>query len=311
MRSVKILTIESDLGAGRKGAKLGPQALLKQLRGKAKLPFSLAENIRLENQSPKQTDQTFEIAKHLDQIIAFYSSIYTECAGLLKSGGFPFVLSGDHSSAAAIIAALKDSNPEKRLGVIWIDAHADMHTPFTTPSGNMHGMPLAIALGITNEGRAKNTLSAEQRKAWKSLIEMGETTQTPKLQADNLVFISLRDYEQEEFDLLNELNIKFFNPNVIKELGIKTVADFTLEQLSGCDAVFVSFDADSLNPELSIGTGTPSPGGLSADEAAYLLQRFWNEPKTIAFEVTEINPLLDREKPMEELVASILEKALK
>jgi arginase len=137
---------------------------------------------------------------------------------------------------------------------------------------------------------------------------LGSKKISPKILPSDLVFIDLRDTEEDEDIILENKNISFYTPQKRTEIGIEQILEKTLEQLSHCDFIYVSFDVDSLDPNISIGTGTPVPNGMSENESVYLLKSLINHPKTVAFEITEINPLLDRENPMEEVVVRILEK---
>jgi arginase len=141
-----ILTVRSDVGAGVRGSDQGIDALLNLSR-----QSSLFERIETrESVVTFPEGFTSEYAKHIEQILHISETVCDDVCDSLLSGHFPIVLSGDHSSAAGTIAGIKKANPESRLGIIWVDAHADLHTPFTSFSGNMHGMPVAAALGVDN-----------------------------------------------------------------------------------------------------------------------------------------------------------------
>ena len=145
----KLITVESDFGAGKKGAALGPQALIDELR---KLKFSAIDiynYLRLApNELPPSTDTPY--GKNIENITSFQLKICENISETLRLNKIPFIISGDHSSANALISGIKDVYANSRIGVIWIDAHADLHSPYTSPSGNMHGMPLAVALAEDN-----------------------------------------------------------------------------------------------------------------------------------------------------------------
>lgn len=307
MNRVKTVSIESDFGAGKKGAKLGPRALLQKIRS-ANIPL-LKDSTNVNISIGDATENIlFPFSKNIDSILQIQNDSMFQIENVLAANEFPLILSGDHFNAVSAISAIKNHFPEKRLGVVWIDAHADLHSPYTTPSGNMHGMPLAAMLGIKKPENPRNDIDNQTMKLWDCLVELGEKKICPKIISKDLVIIDLRNYEDEEFALLNEKNIKFFTSEVIKEIGIETVVSLTLEQLSECNLIYVSFDVDSLDPEISIGTGTPAPGGLSIKEATYILKNLVHHSKTVALEITEINPLLDRENPMEDIALELLKK---
>jgi len=303
VKNVKIVTIESDFGAGKKGAKLGPQALLKEL------PIDLLKNIPVEvvNTSEQPLNNESVFALNIDAVLYSENKAIAAIENIFIEGNIPFIISGDHSNGLAAISAYKNCFPENRLGVIWIDAHADLHTPYTSPSGNLHGMPLAAALGLTDQLNTKNNVDKETISKWKEMIELGSKSISPKLLPTDLVFIDLRDLEVEEINGLAVLNIKHYTPINRKTLGIKNIIEDTIQHLSHCNQILVSFDVDSLDPNISSGTGTPVPDGLTKEDAIELLSAFLKLPNLCAFEITEINPILDRFKPMEIEAASIIE----
>ncbi len=307
MRSVEIISIESDFGAGKKGAKLGPQALIRLINQQNIKQISHANNLRIvADDLEENTAHPFN--KNIESIFEVQQLAVDAIEKTLSKNLFPFILSGDHSNGCAGISAIKNFHSDKRIGVIWIDAHADLHSPFSTPSGNMHGMPLAAALGTNDLIEEANEVDAESIVVWQQLMHLGSKKISPKILPTDLVFIDLRDTEEDEEILLSNKNISYYTPQLRTEIGIEQILVNTLAHLKDCDLIYVSFDVDSLDPNISIGTGTPVPNGMSESEAVYLLKNLINHPKTVAFEITEINPLLDREKPMEEVAARILAK---
>ncbi len=302
MKNVKIITIESDFGAGKKGAKLGPQALLKEL------PNSFTENIPIERIEPIELEEseTGEFAIHIESILNIEKRAIQAVEAAIDASQTPWIISGDHSNGLVGISAYKNKFPENRLGVIWIDAHADLHSPFTSPSGNMHGMPLAAALGLQSNTNSKNKVDRSTQSLWKEMLHLGSNKICPKLLPSDLVFIDIRDLEVEEIAILENQSIKHFTPQNRKEIGIQKIIEDTLQHLSHCHHILVSFDVDSLDPSISCGTGTPVHGGLSKEEAIELLKNFLAVPNLFAFEITEINPLLDRIHPMEKEAAEIV-----
>jgi arginase len=218
-----------------------------------------------------------------------YRRISAVVAETLDDGQFPFVLSGDHSNAGGTIAGIKQAFPLARLGVVWIDAHADMHSPYTSPSGNMHGMPLATALGEDNLECKINDPSPVTRDSW---IKLKGHQQ--RVRPEDIAFIGLRSTEQPEDYLIEKYGMAVYRVAKVRELGIARVVAQVLEQLKDCDMVYVSFDVDSMDPSISVGTGTPVPGGFDESEAKQLLELFADAPPVRCMEFTEINPLLDK-----------------
>ncbi len=302
MKNVKIITIESDFGAGKKGAKLGPQALLKEI------PTTYIENLPLERIVPNEQEESHmgEFAIHIESILSIEKLALQAVETAIDASQTPWIISGDHSNGLVAISAYKNKFPENRLGVIWIDAHADLHSPYTSPSGNMHGMPLAAALGLQSNTENKNKVDRVTQLLWKEMTQLGAKKICPKLLPSDLVFIDIRDLETEEIALLENHSIKHFTPQNRKEIGLQKIIEDTLQHLSHCHHIIVSFDVDSLDPSISCGTGTPVHGGLLKEEAITLLKNFLAIPNLFAFEITEINPLLDRIHPMEKEAAEIV-----
>lgn len=307
-KDINVITIESDFGAGKKGAKLGPQATLKQLQVIGNQKVTAAKLFRVQAEG-LNSDNLPPFSKNIESILDVHQRALIALDTVLKEDKFPFVISGDHSNGAAVISAIKNHFSDKRLGVIWIDAHADLHSPFTTPSGNMHGMPLAVTLGVEDGlDDEDNQVSEKEMRLWQQLITLGDKKITPKILPSDIVFIDLRDFEEEEELIINNMGIKYFTPEIRKSIGIESVLNQSIDHLKTCDLIYVSFDVDSLDPEISIGTGTPVPNGLSINEATYLLSNLLENDKIVGLEFTEINPLLDRDKPMEVVAADLINK---
>lgn len=310
-RKIKIIEVTSELGAGTRGASLGPDAIRYAELNDNKNTINSYNTTRVSDEnSVLRKNKTYKYAKCIDSIEKVLGDIAVEVENTLSAGDFPVVISGDHSNAAGTIAGIKNKYADKKIGVIWIDAHADMHTPYTTPSGNVHGMPLAASLAIDNKGRTINNVSEEAKQHWENIKITGSKKITPKITPEDIVFIDIRDLEKQEWDALKELNIKYFEPSDRKELGIEAIAKETLEYLSKHDIIYISFDVDSMDPSVSVGTGTSVPDGLSLNEAKTLLNILLQDPKTTVFEITEVNPLLDTENKMAKAVVEILEEVL-
>jgi arginase len=309
MRNLKIIEVRSEIGAGTRGASLGVDAIKV-----AALDFmsSLFVNIASEK-IPDENNLLYEpvespYAKRIKGIYTMYERISQSVAETIRSGLFPIVLAGDHSTAGGTIAGIKIAKPKGRLGVIWIDAHADMHTPYTTPSGNMHGMPLAASLGKDNEENKNHNIDAATVEWWNKLKNIGKIN--PKIYPEDIVFIALRDYEKEEEALLKKYNIKVIPVQEVRKKGVENVVRQTLLHLSNCDDIYVSFDVDSLDSSISRGTGTPVSNGLKEREAEDLMASFMQNHKICCFEITEVNPTLDKENLMAEIAFNILQRSV-
>jgi arginase len=199
--------------------------------------------------------------------------------------------------------------PIQPLGVIWIDAHADLHTPFTTPSGNMHGMPLAVSLAEDNIENKVNDLDYETIDLWEMLKNVGGIA--PKVEYRDLLFMTLRDFEEQEAYLIKKHKVKVLSTTEIRKTGITKICREAMKYLSHCDKIYISFDVDCLDPSVSRGTGTPVKGGLNEREAADIILDFVQNERVCCLEFTEVNPTLDSENVMAETVFEILQKVVR
>ena len=309
MRNIKIIEVKSEIGAGTRGASLGVDALkIAALDFMSNFFVNFpVEAVQTENELLYEPVQS-PYAKRIKGVHTMYERVSQSVCDTLKSGLFPIVLAGDHSTAGGTIAGIRMGKPKNKLGVIWIDAHADLHTPFTSPSGNMHGMPLATALAEDNIESAMHHPDAQTLDYWNKLKNIGKIQ--PKLNAQDIVFIALRDYEKEEEHLLRKHNIKVITVQEVRRKGVENVVRQTLLHLTHCDDIYVSFDVDSLDSSISRGTGTPVSNGLKEREAEDLIASFVQNHKICCFEVTEVNPTLDKENLMAEIAFNILQRAV-
>lgn len=301
----KLITAESDFGAGKQGAAKGPLALINELRS---LDFNHIDTYNYILMEPRVGNDRTETpyGKNIETITEFQNNVWRSISEILQLGKIPFILSGDHSSANALISGVKDFYANSRIGVIWIDAHADLHSPYTTPSGNIHGMPIAALMGHDHREMARNEPKEITKKLWEDMKRLGRRRIVPKLQPQDLVFIALRSTEVEEEKIIAKENIKTFRPDDIRQLGIEKVLENTLSHLRNCEYIYVSFDVDSLDSSISVGTGTPVEDGLSLDQAQYLLKSLLQVKNLAGFEITEVNPDLDTERPMHKIIAQLI-----
>jgi arginase len=309
MKNIKLIEVPSEIGAGTRGASLGIDAIKI-----AALDFMSnffvhfpSEKLETENRLLFEPIQS-PYAKRINGVINMYEKVSKAVCDCIRSNFFPVIISGDHSSAGGTIAGLKMAKPKSKLGVIWIDAHADLHTPYTTPSGNMHGMPLATAIAEDNEEMAVHQLDEKTFKAWEQLKNIGKIA--PKVLPEDIVFISLRDFEKEEKHLIDKYEIKVINTNEIRRKGPENVVRSALRYLSDCTDIYVSFDVDCLDSSISKGTGTPVGNGLREREAEDLVSKFMQNRKVCCFEITEVNPTLDKENLMAEIAFNILQRSV-
>lgn len=293
MRCVKLIEVKSEVGAGTRGASMGIDALHIASYKKLDDFFCLypIEQVPVSNASLCRAT-TFTYAKRIDAILENLNQTCGIIAKNLQNKYFPLVLSGDHSNAAATIAAIKKTFPDKKLGVVWIDAHADLHSPFTSPSGNMHGMPLAMALAEDNLENQVNQVDTITQSFWNKIKNLGYTG--AKILPENLVFVAVRDTEAQEDALLKKYQIPNYTVSQIRQREIESIVQEILEEkLASCDLIYISFDVDSLDASISLGTGTPVANGLSIEEATLLNELLVRDERVCAWEMVEINPALD------------------
>lgn len=307
MRKITLIENGSELGAGTRGASLGVKAV-KMAGFKREIPaFRSVSWDKIENLNDKILFRPilYPFAIKIDAMVEMYGRIAAKIQETLQAGHFPFILSGDHSNAGGTIAGIKLAHPDKRIGVIWIDAHADIHSPYTTPSGNLHGMPVATALGLDKPESPVNQPDTETCVSWDKLCNLGGIR--PKIQPEDIVYFQIRDLEPEEWNVIHQKNIRFFQPDDLRTKGIAALASEALRHLQACDLIYVSFDVDSMDPSVSEGTGTTAPDGLSASQALELLSLLWAEPRLACLEITEVNPLLDTRNKMAETVVDFID----
>ena len=308
MREIKIIEVKSELGAGTRGASLGVDAIKIAALDYGSRYFKQYNSIEVPNENHLLLESTgSQYAKRISGVLTVIERVAEEISKTLNHKEFPIVLSGDHSSAAGTISGIKKTYPKSRLGVIWIDAHADIHSPYTTPSGNLHGMPMAMVLDEDNIESKLNAVDQETVNYWYQLKNIGNIS--PKIQYRDLVYISIRDTEPAEDFLLKKNNVKTFSPAEIRKRGVERVAIDALQYLDECDLIYVSFDVDSIDASISRGTGTPVANGITEREAGNLVARLMTSEKVCCFEIVEVNPTLDRENLMAENAFEILVRA--
>ncbi len=310
MKELKIIEVKSEIGAGTRGASLGVEAMKIASLDMNSDFFKQYESVEVENVNELLFDGAkHAYAKFIDGVMIMEERVCLEVYETIFDEFFPIIVAGDHSTAYGTIAGIKKAHPKIRLGVIWIDAHADIHTPFTTPSGNMHGMALSMACGIDNLECKVNDPRGETLEYWEQLKNVGMPG--PKIYPEDIVYIAVRDLEKPENYILNKYNINFIETEDVKKQGPATVARKALEMLDHCDMIYVSFDVDSIDSRVSTGTGTPVPNGLTVEEAKILNLELAKDPKVCAWEIVEVNPTLDTENRMAESAFEILEATAK
>lgn len=293
-KPVQIIGIPMDLGQSQRGVDLGPGAV--RYAHIAQRLRAIGYAVEDYGNIPVPVRESFPGeggAYFLPAIIEACRTAYELGHAAIASGKLPVFLGGDHSIALGTVGGVSHEGP---VGLVWIDAHADFNTFETSPSGNIHGMPLAALCG----------LGAPE------LAELGRPG--PKVAAQDVVLIGLRDLDHGERTLLRESGVGLFTMRDIDERGIAAVAREALERLRNCTRLHVSLDMDSLDPTEAPGVGTPVPGGLTYREAHALMEILADRGIVGSVDVVEINPILDdRNETSEiavELVASLLGKSI-
>jgi arginase len=280
MQQVAVIGAPMDLGAGRRGVDMGPSAVRAAgLHGRlAALGYDVADLGNIAVEQPEAIVTKPSPARFLPEIAASCTRLAKMVEQAAGAGKFPLVLGGDHSIAAGTIAGVARHyrKQKQRIGVIWIDAHADMNTPATSPSGNVHGMPLAATLGM---GPRELTHIAGY---------------APKVMPRNTVLIGIRDVDDLESTNVRESGVNAFTMREVDELGMRAVMARAIEAASdGTAGIHLSFDMDSVDPDEAPGVGTPVRGGLTYREAHLAMEMLSDSGKLRSIEVVEVNPILD------------------
>ncbi len=300
MRSMKkatVIGVPMDLGAGRRGVDMGPSAIryARMHEELAALGYSVHDvgDIKVPVVETLKTNGGEPGGLHHLSAIREACAALAERLGKLAEGEFPVVLGGDHSISIGSVSGLSQRG---RTGVVWIDAHADFNTPATSPSGNIHGMPLAALLGL---GDPQLT---------------GIAGPAPKVRPEDVVLIGVRSVDPGERELLRQSGVAVYTMKEVDKMGMPTVAANAIAQMQGLERVHVSFDADVLDPSVAPGVGTPVAGGLSYREAHLLMELLADAGIVTSLDLVEVNPILDEKNRtaaiVVELAASLLGKKI-
>ncbi|MEP7367442.1 MAG: arginase [Acidobacteriota bacterium] len=295
MRHSRIAVIGAplDLGAGRRGVDMGPSAI-RVARLKAKLEslgYEVNDEGNVEVEQAESRAVGREDARYLDEIAATCRKLSKAVEHALNDGQFPLVLGGDHSVAAGTVAGVASHFRKKKqkIGLIWVDAHADMNTPETSPSGNVHGMPLASLIGMGPE----------------ALVRLGGFA--PKVLPQNVALVGIRDVDQLEKPHIKSSGVRAFTMRQIDERGLLHAMSEAIRIASEGTAGFhVSFDMDGVDPDEAPGVGTPVRGGITYREAHLALELVCDSQKMVSFEVVEVNPVLDVANRTAELAVELM-----
>ena len=291
--SIKIIKNRSDIGAGTRGSDMGVDAIEIAAINNENNYFGQYDfvDVVTENESIyNKVNNSF--AKRIGSVLNQCTRLSNHVKVTLQESTFPIVLSGDHSSALGTISGVKAAYPQQNVGVVWIDAHADIHSPYTSPSGNIHGMPLAAVLSEDNLDFQINDISRETSDLWERMKNIA--IPGAKVLAENVVYFGVRDTEEPEDKQIETLNIKNYSVSEIRYKGLEKCVNEAINKLSNCDVIYVSFDVDSMDCDMvSYGTGTPVSKGFDQEEVTQIMQQFIATKKVVCVEFVEVNPLLD------------------
>ncbi|MEX2088773.1 MAG: arginase, partial [Bacteroidota bacterium] len=232
--------------------------------------------------------------KYLPEIVRACTLLASKVEKIMASEGFPLVLGGDHSVAIGTIAGISSfaQKSKKTLGVLWVDAHGDLNTDATTPSGNIHGMPLAATMGL-------------------GAIELTSIGgDYPKLDPKNVVLIATRELDDGERKLIKEHHLAVYTMEEIDKYGMSVIIAKAMRKLKDVDMLHVSFDLDAIDPSVAPGVGTPVKGGLNYREAHLIMETLNEYGAMTSLEVVEVNPILDNRNQSAEFAVELIQSAL-
>jgi arginase len=293
LREVTVIGAPLDLGAGRRGVDMGPSAiryagLEQQLAEKLGVQVSDAGNVT----SPvvETTAMGDESARYLEQILDLCDRLAALVSGAARRDSLPLVLGGDHSVALGSLVGMAQARGAG--GVVWVDAHGDLNTPGTSPTGNVHGMVLAAALGYAGEDF--------RRDGWV----------VPAVEPGKVALVGVRSLDDGERGLLHRLEAKVFTMSEVDRIGIEPCMREALAHAAGAAFLHVSFDMDAVDPDYAPGVGTPVRGGLSYREAHLAMETVAVSGLLDSLDVVEVNPILDRENATGQLAVELVASAL-
>ena len=296
-RKISFIGAPLDLGAGRRGVDMGPSAI--RSAGIHERVRELGYDVEDAGDVEASIRETQEVGdprlRFLKEIRATCEALRDKVMGILGKGRMPVVLGGDHSIAMGTIAGVSRFHREKggKVGLVWFDAHGDMNTPETSPTGNIHGMPLAVALGLGDK-----TLT-------------GLAGAVPMVDGSRAAVVGLRDVDMAERENLKDSGIGAFTMRDIDERGMRTVMEEAIKRAtSGTEGIHVSFDLDGMDPDFAPGVGTPSAGGISYREAHLAMEMLADTEMVISAELVEINPILDQSNRTAHLGVGLLQSLL-
>jgi arginase len=297
-RAVHIIGVPLDLGGGRRGVDMGPSAFRIAGLGEriASLGIPVIDRGNIAVPVRETLDAGDHDRKYIDEIARVCSDLYATSLASLDAGAIPIVLGGDHSIGAGSVAAAAASarnRGQAPIGLLWVDAHGDMNTPATSPSGNVHGMPLAALLGPEPS----------------ELSNIGGFC--PTVLPEHTVLIGIRNLDEREKGLVRASGVHVFTMKDIDRQGIATIVEQAIALASGgTAAIHVSFDMDVCDPGIAPGVGTPVKGGLDYREAHMVMEIVADSGLLMSLDLVEVNPTLDIRNTTAELGVELALSAL-
>lgn len=288
--TISLIGVPLDFGQSRRGVDMGPSAI--RYAGAVGRIESIGHQVTDEGDVQvsvvERKTHSDSNLKNLDEVIQATTELARKVAEVVAAGRFPLVLGGDHSIAIGTLAGLSDKY--KNLGVIWYDAHADFNTAETSPSGNIHGMPLAVSVGLGHE----------------SLVNIHSEGQ--KVKPENVVIIGARSVDPEERQLIKEQGVKVYTMHEIDRDGMTAVMEDALAYLRSrdVDGVHLSLDLDGLDPLYTPGVGTPVPGGISYRESHLAMEMLEDSGMITSAEFVEVNPILDEKNKTADVAVGLM-----
>ena len=292
-REVAVIGAPLDLGAGRRGVDMGPSAIryagLEQQLAQ-KLGVRVTDSGNVISPVVETTAMGDERARYLEQILDLCDRLAGLVASAAGRGALPLVLGGDHSVALGSLVGMAQARGSG--GVVWVDAHGDLNTPETSPTGNVHGMVLAAALGLAGD--------EFRRDGWP----------LPAVEPGKLALVGVRSLDDGERELLRTLNAKIFTMSEVDRIGVEPCMREAIAHAAGAAFLHLSLDLDVVDPDYAPGVGTPVRGGLSYREAHLAMETVAESGLLDSLDVVEVNPILDRENATGQLAVELVASAL-
>lgn len=289
-KTISIIGVPSDCGQARRGVDMGPSAI--RYAGVIERLEKIGHKVQ--DQGDIRVSKKIKIGQidkrllNLEEVIDVSTSLANRVHEAVSEKKFPLVFGGDHSIAIGTLAGLGEHY--KNLGVIWFDAHADLNTPETTPSGNIHGMPLAVSIGIGHE----------------RLVQI--RNYAPKISSKNIIIIGARSVDPGERELIRDQGIKVYTMHEIDRLGMTRVMEDALAYIKGLsvDGLHLSLDLDGLDPLYTPGVGTPVPGGMTYRESHLAMEMVQESGMLTSAEFVEVNPILDEKNKTADVAVELI-----